>query len=434
MALVGAVVGQIGFGSIADMIGRRRVFIMTCSMVIFGAVMSATVQNTSGSFGIFSQLTFWRFILGVGIGGEYPLSASITSESSQSQDVVRNLAMVFSMQGIGTILCSLVLVTVTNTMGDNYDTQWRLALGLGAVPMACSFYFRWKMHETSWANEINKPLLLHEDSTTEYSSPSYSIIAYFREGLAFVWQTVQTHWWALLGTAGSWFVLDVVFYANGLFSGQVTTAMGLSTSTRGEASAALILQCIALPGYMCTILFIDRIGPSNLQLIGFVATAFFFLLLAVLQPYLLQVPPLYIILYGLTFFFQNFGANATTYIIPSIIYPTNHRATCHGISAAWGKMGAIVGAEVFLYLQNSFCRGDNCTDDATAEQKNNGLRVVFSVCGALSIFGFFWSYFLVKNVNGPLLEVSNSEEEAEDMESKKGASGSLRTQSSEVHY
>jgi len=95
----------------------------------------------------------------VGIGGEYPLSASITSESSQSQDVVKNLAMVFSMQGIGTILCSLVLVTVTNTLGDDYDTQWRLALGLGAVPMACSFYFRWKMHETSWANEINQPVL-----------------------------------------------------------------------------------------------------------------------------------------------------------------------------------------------------------------------------------------------------------------------------------
>lgn len=48
MALVGAVVGQIGFGAIADLIGRRKVFIMTCSMVIFGALMSATAQDTSG--------------------------------------------------------------------------------------------------------------------------------------------------------------------------------------------------------------------------------------------------------------------------------------------------------------------------------------------------------------------------------------------------
>ena len=61
--------------------------------------------------------------------------------------------MVFSMQGVGTILCSLVLVTVTNTMGTDYNSQWRIALGFGAVPMVCSFYFRWKMHETSWEQE-----------------------------------------------------------------------------------------------------------------------------------------------------------------------------------------------------------------------------------------------------------------------------------------
>ena len=106
-----------------------------------------------GDFGIYSQLAFWRFILGIGIGGEYPLSASITSESSAKADVTRNLAMVFSMQGWGTILCSLVLVTVTNAMGTNYDSQWRIALGCGGIPMAISFYFRWKMHETSWAKE-----------------------------------------------------------------------------------------------------------------------------------------------------------------------------------------------------------------------------------------------------------------------------------------
>ena len=48
-------------------------------------------------------------------------------------------------------------------------------------------------------------------------------------------------------------------------------------------------QSLSLPGYICTILLVDRIGLSPLQKLGFAATAFFFLLLAVLQPYLLQV-------------------------------------------------------------------------------------------------------------------------------------------------
>jgi MFS family permease len=48
MALLGAIVGQLGFGAFADLIGRRKVFIMTCSLVIFGALMSSTVQDTTG--------------------------------------------------------------------------------------------------------------------------------------------------------------------------------------------------------------------------------------------------------------------------------------------------------------------------------------------------------------------------------------------------
>ena len=52
-------------------------------------------------------------------------------------------------------------------------------------------------------------------------------------------------------------------------------------------------------------------------------------------------------IFGLTFFFQNFGPNCSTFIIPSEIYPSAVRATCHGLSAAFGKIGAIVGAAGF---------------------------------------------------------------------------------------
>ena len=62
MALLGAVVGQLGFGSIADLIGRKWVFIMTCTIVILGSLLSATVLDTTGSFNIYSQLTLWRFV------------------------------------------------------------------------------------------------------------------------------------------------------------------------------------------------------------------------------------------------------------------------------------------------------------------------------------------------------------------------------------
>lgn len=298
MALIGAVVGQIGFGATADLIGRRIVFICTCSLVIIAALLSATVQNTT-TFGIYSQLCLWRFFLGVGVGGEYPLSASITAESSQDKNRIKNLAMVFSMQGIGTVLCSIVLVTLTNTLGDDYNAQWRIALALGALPMVIAFYFRWKMHETSWKDESmkttsisnsNHTTLTSNESKVEYTYPTNtSTFEYFLNGCIHMNKTVASNFWPLMGTAGSWLILDIVFYANGLFSGQVTKAMQLSSSTRGEALGTLILNLIALPGYYFSIFFIDRIGARNLQLNGFAATALFFALLATLQPYLVNV-------------------------------------------------------------------------------------------------------------------------------------------------
>ena len=54
--------------------------------------------------------------------------------------------------------------------------------------------------------------------------------------------------------------------------------------------------------------------------------------------------PLFVLVYGMSYFFINFGPNTTTFLIPSEIYPTTVRAKAHGISAAVGKVGAFVGA------------------------------------------------------------------------------------------
>eukprot|EP01039_Chlorochromonas_danica_P001339 gene1339-1461_t len=400
MALVGAVVGQLGFGAVADLIGRKRVFVMTCVLVIIGAILSAVAVDNE--FGIYRQLCIFRFILGVGVGGEYPLSASITSESSTPKTKTRNLAMVFSMQGFGTVLCSVVLVILTHVLGDDYNLQWRLALGIGAAPMIVAFYFRWKMHETDWKIEaqVIEQKVIHDHHLEDHQHTRWSrAVQHFKEGYYFIKETVYQHRWRLLGTAGAWFILDVAFYANSLFSGQVTTSLGVAKTPQGEALASLFLQLIALPGYICTIFFIEKIGIIRLQLMGFFATGVFCIIIGGAQPDLVNLPALYIILYGLTFFFQNFGANATTYIVPSLAYPTSQRSTCHGMSAAAGKLGAILGAETFLYIADCYCHGDVCGKNADKELVNRGLRVTFFVCGAIAWSGLGWTYlFLPEDV------------------------------------
>ena len=60
----------------------------------------------------------------------------------------------------------------------------------------------------------------------------------------------------------------------------------------------------------------------------------------------------FVFLYCLANFFQNFGPNSTTFIIPGEVFPTRYRSTSHGISAASGKLGAILAQVGFARLKD----------------------------------------------------------------------------------
>jgi PHS family inorganic phosphate transporter-like MFS transporter len=57
--------------------------------------------------------------------------------------------------------------------------------------------------------------------------------------------------------------------------------------------------------------------------------------------------------YGVSYFFTEFGPNMTTFVMPSELYPVAMRATGHGISAGIGKLGAFIGVFLFPVLQSS---------------------------------------------------------------------------------
>ena len=98
VALCGALSGQIGFGILADTYGRRTIYGVALWIMLFaGFSQSMTFGITSKS--MVGTLCFWRFILGVGVGGDYPLSATIISEYSSTASRGAFIASVFAMQG-----------------------------------------------------------------------------------------------------------------------------------------------------------------------------------------------------------------------------------------------------------------------------------------------------------------------------------------------
>jgi PHS family inorganic phosphate transporter-like MFS transporter len=156
----------------------------------------------------------------------------------------------------------------------------------------------------------------------------------------------------LLGTAGSWFFLDVAFYGLGLNQSIILKAIGYSSGKsvyeifHNTAVGQLIIVCAgAIPGYWVTVATVDTIGRKPIQLMGFTLLTIIFIVIGFAYHKLGEHGLL--ALYVLAQFFFNFGPNATTFIVPGECFPTRYRSTSHGISAASGKIGAIIAQTVF---------------------------------------------------------------------------------------
>jgi MFS transporter, PHS family, inorganic phosphate transporter len=97
----GAIIGQIAFGLLCDKLGRKRMYGVTILIMIFATLATALSGEGPGSSAV-GVIIFWRVILGVGIGGDYPMAAVITSEFASTRYRGRMMAAVFSMQGVRT--------------------------------------------------------------------------------------------------------------------------------------------------------------------------------------------------------------------------------------------------------------------------------------------------------------------------------------------
>jgi PHS family inorganic phosphate transporter-like MFS transporter len=170
-----------------------------------------------------------------------------------------------------------------------------------------------------------------------------------------------------LGTAYSWFALDIAFYGLGLNSSIVLTTIcfgnapqknsfGLYQSLNNVSVGNVILSVGGLiPGYWVAFLFIDSWGRKPIQLMGFTVLTVLFCIMGFAYHPLTRTKNAsngFVTLYCLANFFQNFGPNVTTFVVPGEVFPTRYRSTAHGISAASGKLGAVIAQVGFARLQN----------------------------------------------------------------------------------
>jgi MFS transporter, PHS family, inorganic phosphate transporter len=346
--LLASAVGAIIFGRIADMLGRKRIYGYEVLILAIGAIASAFAPN-------YAFLLVCRVILGIGIGGDYPVSATIMSEYSGKQSRGRMVGLVFAMQGAGLIIGPLI-ASILLASGMSGNLTWRILLGLGAIPGLAVFYLRRQIHETprfaaagGAAEEAQAAIAAATGTGPAPVSAGESAARHPQgalEGFAILLRNQRMLLW-LIGTAGAWALLDFCYYGNTISSPEILALLNPHASELHNVLIQLaIFAVFAVPGYFVAILLLDRTGRRNIQVLGFTVMALMFLLIGLIPSVSVTAAP-FIVLYGVSYFFTEFGPNTTTFVYPAEIFPVEVRTTGHGISAAAGKLGAFLGAFLF---------------------------------------------------------------------------------------
>lgn len=394
-SLVGAIVGQLSMGYVADLMGRSAAMSITMQLTIAGAILSSfNLQNIFGTdpSSPYKWMVFCRFLLGIGVGGVYPLAATIAAESNTDENNRgREVSAIFSSQGVGFLLCPLVVLILVNINPDKADDSdakqgcnqlnWRLALALGALPGILITPF--KISETK---KSESTAALTETASTPVLAPTSSpgVVRSF-------WKDVGNpeYWPTLVGTAGGWFLFDITFYGNSLCSKLITDhVFGEASSVTTTMFHQFIIFAVALPGYWCATYTMDSLGRKNIQVMGFFMMTVLYGILALVLKYAINSVPsaLLFIIYSLTFFFSNFGPNSTTFILPSESFPMHVRASMNGFSAASGKFGAAIGTYCFKPLAGAI-----------------GVPSVMGICALVSLVGLGVTYFFIEDRRGQVM-------------------------------
>ncbi len=351
-SLIAAAVGAYLFGRLADIFGRKAIYGLEVIILTIGAIGSAFSQDIT-------QLIIWRIVLGLGIGGDYPISAIIMSEYANRKDRGKLVSMVFSLQGIGLIAGPMAAILIL-MMGVPHDVAWRILLALGAIPAASVIYLRRKIKETPYYSlnvkgDTNNTVAAINDITgTKIKVDDNKHSNGNGVKLKTKWHDLfkYPNNLRLLGTAGSWFLLDWAFYGNSISWPLVMkSVIPNATFIQGLALSTIVFVVFAAPFYWLAAFSMDKLGRKFIQILGFLGMAICYLIISLTSfaGYML-IPAMFVMIFGLSYVFTEFGPNVTTFVYPSEVFPTPVRGFGDGISAGTGKFGAFLGTLLFPFL------------------------------------------------------------------------------------
>jgi len=360
LEICGIIVGQVLVGIIGDAVGRRWGLIQDAVIMFLGLLLLIGAWGTSLEGWVICY-TLALFFYGIGVGGEYPMTATAAMENATGSGRVstkedrlhrgRKVTMAFLMQGWGQFLNQVVLIVLMlifhHGSGNppysviSGQSVFRVSFVPIAIGTAWLVYYRY----------AKMPLASKELNDSKKRS---NVTGYDMKSLKLTF----THFGPrLIATAGSWYANDVFFYGNKLFQGQFIKV--LSPGSHSVMTGWLWNLCnvgVSLVGYYLASMLIDNklYGRKMMMQVGFAMDFILFIVPAFHYKYFTSLEGIHAFqaMYFLSSFFNQFGPNSVTFLVAAEVYPTPVRATAHGFSAAVGKLGALTAAVLYNYIDS----------------------------------------------------------------------------------
>ena len=348
----GAVAGAAIGGPAADRLGRRPMMLLDMLIIVTGAVISALATDAT-------MLIAGQLLVGIGVGIDFPVSASYVAEWMPRQIRSRMMVATIACQSVGFIVAaalSLLLVSISHS-----PALWRWFFGEAATARcscSCDPAFRrapdGSPASAGWQGEAAPARVVAAAPDAGLAAAASTPMQGEAPGYGVLFSRAYRKRTAL--AALPWFLMDIATYGVGLFTPVILAAIHFGKTASGTIAAESVdikgsgaIDLFLLIGFAIGLFVVPRFGRVRMQVTGLLlmAAAMGILFMAVQMPGDSSTKTAWIfagfVLFNLA---MNAGPNSTTFAMASALFPTTLRASANGLAAAVAKLGATLS--VFL--------------------------------------------------------------------------------------
>lgn len=337
IGFVGMAIGAVCSGALADRIGRKTVFATTLVIYSLATAACAFAPNLT-------WLLVFRFIVGLGLGGQLPVAVTLVSEYIPAHVRGRFIVLLESFWGLGWLCAALVSYFVIPKFG------WHMAFLIGGIPALYAIVI-WKMVPESI------PYLIHRGRIQEAHELVQSIER--KCGVAVI-ETIEVKqiaeqktgsfsqlWSGIFArrTLMLWLIwFGIVYSYYGIFTWLPSLLVQQGYSIVQSFEYVLFMILAQLPGYIVAAWLVELWGRK--------ATLAIFIGMCAVSAYFFgQADSVALImLWGCLLSFFNLGAWGVLYTYTPEQYPTHIRAFGSGWAAAIGRIGGIAAPLAVTHL------------------------------------------------------------------------------------